>query len=539
MNDLVVAAQIANGGGNGLTASYSSDAYNWCLTSIPQSSQATPALGVLNGNLWTAFRGNSDTKIYAASLSDWGGNKFTSQSSQVAPAIASFGGKLWIAYIGESSSQVEVISSSDGTNWSASTVTGQSSKVAPAIAAIESVLWIAFIGESSNQVEVISSVDGTHWSKSTQTGQSSNVSPAIATYIDTLYIAYIGAASGNVEVISSSDGTNWSGKTLTGQSSKVAPALTAYLNTLYLAYVGEGSGQVEVITSINGTNWSDKNLTGQSSQIAPSLAMIPACTPPSGLGGFSQYVFSCPTESSDPSAPMTPLLDLVVEIKITDQIVVSSTSGLENGVTTPQPIGFQINGFSQKGDSTICWQQYGFQMNPGNNQLTSFAENWPVALNTNSKAPNVFNLSSANNVLLPNDFTIPTGWTIRFTFQYQGNLISGFDCSVKDGSGASLGNLNIGLIGQPLAAGGTIGSSDLAELVAFQVVLVAWANSQGATLTSGAGTITCSSSTVMTPGIPWPQDSDGDNGTAEEANSSYGLVPAQSSNSIAQLFGTK
>jgi hypothetical protein len=539
MNDLVVAAQIANGGSNGLTASYSSDAYNWCLTSIPQSSQATPALAVLNGNLWTAFRGNSSTKIYAAGLSNWGANGFTGQSSQVAPAIAVFEGKLWIAYIGETSGQVEVISSSDGTSWSGRTVTGQSSKVAPAIAAIQSVLWIAYIGEASNQVEVISTVDGTNWSKSTQTGQSSNVPPALATYIDTLYIAYIGAASGQVEVISSSDGTNWSGKTLTGQSSKVAPALTAYLNTLYLAYVGEGSGQVEVITSTNGTNWSDKNLTGQSSQIAPSLAVIPAATPPGGLGGFTQYVFSCPTQSSDPSAPMTPLLDLVVEIKITDQIVVSSTSGLKTGVNTPQPIGFQINGFSQKGDSTICWQQYGFQMNPGNNQLTSFAENWPVALNTNSKAPNVFNLSSANNVALPNDFTIPTGWTIRFTFQYQGNLISGFDCSVKDGSGASLGNLNIGLIGQPLAAGGTIGSSDLAELVAFQVVLVAWANSEGATLTSGAGTITCSSSTVMTPGIPWPQDSDGDNGTAEEANSTYGLVPAQSSNSIAQLFGTK
>jgi hypothetical protein len=253
-------------------------------------------------------------------------------------------------------------------------------------------------------------------------------------------------------------------------------------------------------------------------------------TPPNGLGGFSQYVLSNPASSA---TVFVPLLNLVVEIEITGPLVVSLISGLNPGTTIAQPIGFQINGFSQKGDKIISWQQCGVQMIQGTNQLKSFAENWPP------NGPNVFNISSVNSISLPNDLTIPAGWTIRVAFQQQTDgTITGFNCSVTDREGAPVGNnLDISLIGQPLAAGGTIGQNDLAQIVAFQVVLVGWANSAHATLTSGTGKITCSSSTLMAPSIPWPAESDGANGTAEEANSTYGLMLAQPSFTIAQTFG--
>ena len=246
----------------------------------------------------------------------------------------------------------------------------------------------------------------------------------------------------------------------------------------------------------------------------------PAATmaaPPANLEGFNQYVLSG-------GATSVPLKNITVMLDVIEDIVTSSLS-------------VQINGFSQKGDNTICWQQYGISMAPGSNQLTLFAENWPASLNTNSKAQNVFNIRPSNSIALPKALTIPAGWDIGITFQYQNGLISGFDCSVTDGAGATVGRQNLALLGQPLAAGGTIGQADLAQFVAFQVVLVGWANSAHAQLTSGMGTITCQSTTPLTPSIPWPPYSDGVNGTAESSNCLYGLVPAKSSLSVVQTFG--
>ena len=75
-------------------------------------------------------------------------------------------------------------------------------------------------------------------------------------------------------------------------------------------------------------------------------------------------------------------------------------------------------------------------------------------------------------------------------------------------------------------------------MIAFQVVLVGFWDEAQAVLVSGAGTITCTSSTPMTPMNSWPLDASGKHGTAENTNSSYGLVPAQPSTSITQTFST-
>ena len=86
-------------------------------------------------------------------------------------------------------------------------------------------------------------------------------------------------------------------------------------------------------------------------------------------------------------------------------------------------------------------------------------------------------------------------------------------------------------------------------MVAFQVVLVGFWSDAQAVLISGAGTITCTSSTPMTPMNSWPYPSPGNSakhpfdasgkfGTAENTNSGYGLVPAQPGTSITQPFST-
>jgi hypothetical protein len=92
-----------------------------------------------------------------------------------------------------------------------------------------------------------------------------------------------------------------------------------------------------------------------------------------------------------------------------------------------------------------------------------------------------------------------------------------------------------------LAAGGPITLDDLSQLVAFQVVLVGFWSKAHATLLSGGGTITCTSKTPLTVQTSWPPDvvgyAPGIGGTAENANSTYGLLPAGPSTSITQTFG--
>jgi hypothetical protein len=203
----------------------------------------------------------------------------------------------------------------------------------------------------------------------------------------------------------------------------------------------------------------------------------------------------------------------------------------------------QLNGFAQKGDNTICWQQYGFQLssdNNGNNTLVqAYAESWPESLNSNPKAQNVYNLLFSDTVTVPAN-TVPAGRKVTMDFEQQTDgTISGLVCNVYDENGDKQGSLNQPLLGQPLAAGGTIQQSDLAKLIAYHVVLVGIGNYADCNFSSGSGQIIYESSNPITTINYWPPDSDGDNGTGESANTSYGLMPAQSDVALTSPSGSR
>jgi len=235
-----------------------------------------------------------------------------------------------------------------------------------------------------------------------------------------------------------------------------------------------------------------------------------AATPPNPLGSSSNYYFSAGGSGGKP----IPIMGIVVTVEFTEDLV-----------GTP-PCSLQLNAWSPSGDLDH-WQQYGISMAPDSNQLNSFAENFPTS------GVNLFNIEPNGFITLPNETTIPKGTKIvtelTYTSDNTGN-VNGSVVTVYDGSGAKLGSQTISLIGQPLAAGGTVSEKDLAPIASFQMVLVGWANYADTVFSSGLGTISYTSSTPMTAQASAVS-------TGESSNSTYSVVPAAAGTFFAQSLG--
>ncbi len=238
--------------------------------------------------------------------------------------------------------------------------------------------------------------------------------------------------------------------------------------------------------------------------------------PGSGLTGSSNYYLYGGLTSK---GGQIPLMGLVVTIDIIEDLVGSP------------PFSFQFNAWSPKGDLD-AWQQYGVSMIPGSSQWDSFAENWPTGGN------NLFNLEEPGFVTMANGTTLPKGTKIVIELLYSGSNVSGSICTFYNGAGSKLGSQQINIIGQPLAAGGTIAESDLAPIIALQLNLVGWGNYANTVFSGGAGTITYSSTTPMTALPGPPSDAEATNIiTGEQANSGYGSLPSGASKTFYQAFG--
>jgi hypothetical protein len=281
---------------------------------------------------------------------------------------------------------------------------------------------------------------------------------------------------------------------------------------IHRASTSSGAGLDAFQQKISGTDNQLWAVVGGSFPL--TVLAVPA--PTSGLLGNSNYYLYGGVKSG---RKFIPLMGLVVTIEITDDLV-----------GTP-PFSFQLNAWSPKAEFD-AWQQYGVSMIPNTSQWDSFAENWPTG------GANLFNLEEPGFVTMANGTTLPKGTKIVIELLYSGSNISGSICTFHNAAGANLGSQQINIIGQPLAAGGTITESDLAPIVALQLNLVGWGNYANTVFSSGAGTITYSSTTPMTALSGPPPDAEATNIiTGEQANSGYSVLPSGSIRSFHQSFG--
>ena len=498
---------------------------------------------------------------------------FLNQYSKCAPSLAVWNGKLHIAFVAnDASNSLLVYFSStpdDPKSWTATVVTHQTSANAPSLAVYPSgstgKLYLAFVAENgSNDIFVCSCLPAAVGPRP----------PSPASLVNFRHRSLSGSLLSRLRRCQWQQGLttflaeferDMVGAVALNQSTSATPCAVAFGSGLATGFVANNSsGEVLLAYSLNpSSSWTGGNVDiKQQSAAGPAVAVAPfACchellTYQGKIGGNTNYSFWAGLGSDNKPIPVT---GLVVEINIDEPLVVSPTQGVPAG----SPIGFQINGIppiaDQQpgqvttgwtptiGDKAIGWQQYGVKMWPHTTMLISWSQYWPPSVFQNPNVAATFTLSTPNSstVTLPNNLTIPAGWKIRFTFKYstaRPGTITGFDCKVTDSNGNSVGpDMGIDFLASQnlLTTGKPITLDDLDQLVAFQVVLVGFYDSAQAVLTSGGGSITVQASTPLTVLGPntLPADSSGNNGTAENANSTYGLLPACPSKSFTQIFG--
>jgi hypothetical protein len=241
------------------------------------------------------------------------------------------------------------------------------------------------------------------------------------------------------------------------------------------------------------------------------FSIIPEPTvaaPPSGLGSNSNYILY---------SGCGPVMDLAITIDVTTDIVCQSASGSTMG------FGFQLNAYSPKNE-TCAYQQYLIAV--WGSEIAGGIDNWPIS--GNNLINDFFNLASTRAN------TLPAGYKAKILLQNAaGGNVTGAVFIVVDNNGNTLANVSKTLTALP-----NVPAADLAPISAFELNLVGPINGESAVLSSGAGTITYSSSTILTVLNQEPSCTETGSVTAEQANSFYEPLPAAPGNGFIQSFLT-
>ena len=196
---------------------------------------------------------------------------------------------------------------------------------------------------------------------------------------------------------------------------------------------------------------------------------------------------------------------------------------------------FQFNCYSTEGQSISTeWQQFVIYASPGSTQLWARIDTW-----SGTAASDELNRIDQLLATLPSA-TIPAGYTFSITLTYTTDgtaTVTGATYDVTDENGNSIGRTTITIVPHILrTTNQPATSANLAPIAAATWDIGGDYGGNTATLTSGAGIVTCSAGNVLTVSSNEPSYTDFDDGTAENANLIFGPLADFSSQSIAQSF---
>jgi hypothetical protein len=505
-----------------------------------------------NGQLWySVFDGTNwgeDTQIQPLGMSG-------------SPAAVAWAGGITVFHQGsDKNGQLWYTYSGDGTNWDPDTqVPNVSFGESPSAVVYNGLLYVFHQGFGDDQQLWYTVFDGTNWSEDTLI-QNVNMSgsPAAVAWAGGITVFHQGPGDGQLWYTFSGDGITWSGgdALVENLGMSESPSAVVYNGLLYVFHQGFGDNGELWYSVFDGTNWSEDaliqnvNMSGSPSAVAWAdgitvfhqgpdnsaqlwytfsgdgvtwtggdalvqnlgMSFSPGCVNPSvpapaaGLGSNSNYILY---------SNCNPLINLSVTIDVTEDIVCESSSGSYIG------FGFQLNAYSPPNE-TSAFQQYVLTL--WGNELIGWVDNWPIS------GPNIindfFNLTSSPNLEVPAGYQL----TISLENDQNGNVTAA-TYVVIDNSGNTLANVTQNLLS---IAGVT--PDFLAPIVAFELDLVGPANGESAVLSSGAGTITYTASSLLTVLNQAPPCIEAGFITLETANSFYSELPSTSSNTFTQSF---
>lgn len=251
--------------------------------------------------------------------------------------------------------------------------------------------------------------------------------------------------------------------------------------------------------------------------------------PGGALGSNNNYIMYRPNGKGG----CENLLDVSATIVVTEEIAWKKSSG---GSGSPIPgFSFQLDCYSPVTSSSTGWQQFVLALFGPNPEVGNTANEYTCGVNSWYPSGGIaWSSAPPFPVLIPSlpHLTIPVGYQIKITLKTDtttGNVTQG-TFEVIDNSGTTLASFP-----QPIPA------ANQAPIIAIELNLVGPLRGQTAVLSSGAGTFEYSAKSALTVSnqeptcsadIPFPSFSF----TQEQANTSYGVLPAHPGNPFKQSF---
>jgi hypothetical protein len=198
---------------------------------------------------------------------------------------------------------------------------------------------------------------------------------------------------------------------------------------------------------------------------------------------------------------------------------------------------FQLNCYSvDLAGVIVTWQQYVVYVLSGSSNVVARIDSFGGSFG--EPANPIIEILRADTPLasLPSNDVIPAGYQLKIALNYDGNdNVTGATYTMTDDSGAVQGT-TMSVVGQTLRSGAIATAADLAPVVSFTFDIGGDLGGNIADLASGRGTITYSSSNLLTPTPTEPLFTIFDDGTAESANLIFTPLPHAPSSSITQSF---
>jgi hypothetical protein len=589
MADNLWTAFIADNGSNDILVASSPDGVSW-NPSVPinQTSPFTPALALFAGKLYCAFITNDvdsatgvpSNRIFLCSTTDgvsWSAATYINHQSQFAPALAVWNGKLHIAFVGNSAAKElyvyytttpEVVGS-----WTASAAINHTSICAPSLAAFGPAgqtgsLYLAFVPENGgNGISVCAQPVGGAWSAPTATGHTSACAPALVVYgaSPTLYLVFTGIDQ-QVKLSWLQSAGGWSVSVPLNQTSSAGPGAAAFGSDLRAGFIADNAGQDILLTaSATPLIWpSSSSVSGQQSATAPALAVAPfaCCWQLVGthdlplVGNVNYFLYG-----GAQTAPYPNLQTLKMVIEITSAIVCGNAYIPGNpGAPAPQGFDFQFNAYTPQSETANTFQQFVISFQSEYNQDGQLKPALSCSIETfGSSAFNAHIPGSDDKVpgyfpvVADNPQTLPAGYvfTMELTNDGSGNVVHAKFTAVDPNQNEYSWSFAFGAQGSVIPGGVAgpaagpnntflFGANSAAPIVAFQLNVCGVNSGAFTPLTSGQGSITYSSSTLMTVDDDPPNCVLSPMGTyavtVENTNCAFGQLPVCPSLTFTQPF---